>query len=472
MSAKRNKPKNASALSDFWSEYSKVKTGIVGLALLAIFLLTAALEPLVIPYKGAEQNWALLTFWQDNPRSAPPAWTNLFAAKKASTGLVGKMAKESGSADAETYSYSFDFQDDLPPQDIILHADIEVPESLVTGLKCSLTRPDGIKIDLATENSLVLNSGALRITVNNDCKEAVWERLKEESALYDTLTNYVSTSDPSILPARYCFYKADKDGFMGQVALKGRYTVMLSALPGVVRSAPSMVAVGAVSGILGTDSNKRDLYSGLVVGIKWALFIGIVTSVVTVLIGVFFGVISAYFGGWVDSAMQRVGEFFLLMPVLPFIIVLSALFKPSLVILMVIMIFFFWVGPVKPVRSIAMQIREETYIEASKAIGASPWRIIFKHIVPILLPFSFANMALSVPSVIIYESTISLLGLGDHNIVTWGRILQEAQNSSATLSGQWWWIIPPGIVMVLMGMSFAFIGTAMDKILHPKLRSR
>ena len=88
------------------------------------------------------------------------------------------------------------------------------------------------------------------------------------------------------------------------------------------------------------------------------------------------------------------------------------------------------------------------------------------------MTYSFASMALYVPSAIVSEASLSLLGLGDTTIVTWGQILHDALSGGAVLSGQWWWIIPPGLAMALMGMTFAFIGFAMDKILNPKLRTR
>jgi len=170
--------------------------------------------------------------------------------------------------------------------------------------------------------------------------------------------------------------------------------------------------------------------------------------------------------------MSFIFEVFVSMPMLPILIVLSATFKPSIWIIIGAMIVFYWVGPVKTVRSMALQIKEETYIEAAKALGAGKWRIIFKHMAPILLPYSFANMALSVPGAIVAESSLSLLGLGDPSIISWGQILHDAQLSGATLNGLWWWIVPPGLFIAVMGMTFAFLGFAMDKILHPKLRTR
>ena len=170
--------------------------------------------------------------------------------------------------------------------------------------------------------------------------------------------------------------------------------------------------------------------------------------------------------------MQRVFEIFVSIPLLPLLIVMSAIFKPSIWTLVGMMSAFFWVGPVKTVRSMGLQIKEETYIEASKAFGASSLRIIFKHMIPLLIPYAFASMALYVPGAIVYESTISLLGLGDSTIVTWGQILHDALSGGAVLNGQWWWVIPPGLAIALMGMTFAFLGFAMDTILHPKLRTR
>ena len=136
------------------------------------------------------------------------------------------------------------------------------------------------------------------------------------------------------------------------------------------------------------------------------------------------------------------------------------------------MCLFFWAGPVRTVRSIGLQIKEETYIEASKALGAKNKRLIFKHMIPLLIPYSFASMALAVPGAIVYESTISVIGLGDSSIVTWGQILNSAYNSGAMIQGLWWWIVPPGLMIALVGMTFAFVGFAMDKILLPKLKTR
>jgi peptide/nickel transport system permease protein len=187
---------------------------------------------------------------------------------------------------------------------------------------------------------------------------------------------------------------------------------------------------------------------------------------------VVYGVVSAYLGGWVHALMMRVFELFVNIPLLPVLIVLSAVFKPSIWTMVAMMSLFFWTGPVKTVTSMALQIKEETFIEASRALGASRRRMIFRHMLPLLLPYAFASMALSVPGAIVYESTISLIGLGDAGIVTWGRILHDALRGGAVLNGLWWWVLPPGLAIALLGLTFALIGFAMDRILHPRLRTR
>ena len=127
-------------------------------------------------------------------------------------------------------------------------------------------------------------------------------------------------------------------------------------------------------------------------------------------------------------------------------------------------------GIARIARSMSLQIKEQTYIEAAKALGAGNSRIIFKHVLPQLLPYAFAVMALSVPGAVIAEASLSFLGIGDPTAVTWGQILNAAQEQAATTKGYWWWVLPPGLAIAIVGLTFVLIGTALDKILNPRLR--
>jgi peptide/nickel transport system permease protein len=458
---------------DFWAEFKREGSGLVGLALLVIFVLITLFEAPLLPFKEANNRWRDITYWQDNPTNAAPVWTNLFAPKKAARTLnLNKGLKETitdteGNSFVQE-SFTYRFTADKAPLDIIIHSTIKgsVPFTVL------VERPDGTDIQLFQKYIESDVPTEVRFSLNNDSKNSLFAFLK----LHETSENLSRVSSGSIRSTDILFNKAREGMADSFEALKGEYRFIVKAQvvnqEQFVMQDTRLVVTGSVSGILGTDNMKRDIFSGLIAGLKWALFIGLFTSAVSVLIGVFYGIISAYYGGIVDTIMQFIYQIFVSIPLLPVLIVVSAVFKPSIWFLIGVMVIFFWPGSVMTVRSMAFQIKEETYIEAARALGAGHRRIIFNHMAPLLIPYSFASMALSVPSAIVYESSVSLLGLGDASIVTWGQILHDAMMGNAILNGLWWWVIPPGLAIAIMGMTFAFLGFAMDRILHPKLRTR
>ena len=462
-------PQKQNLIKDFFNEFKKDKTGMIGLSILIIAILISLLEPLILTYKEAPKRWRDINYWQDNPVSAPPVWLNFFQKEKASiTSHIEEISFETNYIDGRlNYKilFEYDYNYDKSPVDLIFHLNIRGN----TGLIWKVVRPDGESIILY--DGLYNSTGNLRISAFNDSKNRILRFYRESvPAIFSRQTESLITNPIEIL-----FNTKRDDMAKDFLALKGIYqfeiTGEFSETSGEIEN-PYMVLVGSMSGLMGTDNMKRDIFSGLISGLKWALFIGIATSFIAVIIGVMYGIISAYFGGFVDGFMQFIYQIFIGIPVLPVMIVMSAIFKPSIWTMIAMMILFSWTGSVMTVRSMAMQLKEETYIEAARTIGAGHLRIIFNHLTPLLLPFSFASMALAVPSAIVYESSLSLLGFGDATIVTWGQILHDAMKGSAVLSGLWWWIIPPGILIAILGMSFAFLGFALDKILHPKLRNR
>ena len=456
-------------IKDFLNEFKKDKTGVIGLSILIIAILISLFEPLILTYKEAPKRWRDINYWQDNPVSAPPVWINFFQKEKASiTSHIDAISFETNYIDGRlNYKilFEYDYNFDKSPVDLIFHLNIRGN----TGIVWKVVRPDNENVILY--DGLYNSTGNLRISAFNDSKNRILRFYRESVPVI-----FARQSESLITnPIEILFNTKKDDMAKNFLALKGIYkfeiTGEFSESNGEIEN-PYMVLVGSMSGLMGTDNMKRDIFSGLISGLKWALFIGIATSFIAVIIGVMYGIISAYFGGFVDGFMQFIYQIFIGIPVLPVMIVMSAIFKPSIWTMIAMMILFSWTGSVMTVRSMAMQLKEETYIEAARTIGAGHFRIIFNHLTPLLLPFSFASMALAVPSAIVYESSLSLLGFGDATIVTWGQILHDAMKGSAVLSGLWWWIIPPGILIAILGMSFAFLGFALDKILHPKLRNR
>lgn len=452
------------ALKELWSEFRLVKSGLVGLVFLVAFVLTVVLEPIVSPEYKANTEWRNITFWEDNPRSVPPVWVDLFTTENHARSLTLNPVQTEKGVSGEKMAFEYEYDYHYPPQDIFIHFD----STGTTEFSFSVERPDGIVIPLFNNAQTSDKSKHIRLSADKDGKLKAYNFLKRaDREARNVSRDLINTFD-------IVFSEKNKEMYSDPAPLQGTYKFIVetSLESGSSIENVYMNVAGSVYGFMGTDSSKRDIWSGLIGGVKWALLIGLLTAIFAVSIGVILGVMAAFYGGWKDAAIMRVFEVVQSIPLLPVLIVISAVFKPSIYFLITLMGLFFWVGPVKTVRSMGLQIKEEVYIEASKALGASNFRIIFKHMIPLLIPYAFATMALYVPGAIVYESVISLLGLGDPSIVTWGQLLRDANANGAVISGQWWWIVPPGIGIALMGMTFAFVGFAMDKILHPKLRTR
>lgn len=458
-------------MRDLFASLGREPAGIAGFLMLVLFLAGAVFEGHLITFPQTDSRWHDITYWDEQPANAPPAWTNAFARQKSAVSLLLSPSQSrqetSDSARLVTCVFTYNYGFDLPPRDLVVRfaGSGDIPVAL------TLTRPDGQEITLDQEQVSAGSGTDIRISVDKSAGQAALGFLQG----YESAETMTGADVDRIRPTTVLFSQARQGMLAAPRPLKGGYQVTLLAVlttEGAQVSNPMLLVTGRVSGLLGTDNSKRDLWSGVIAGIKWALLIGLLTAFVSVAIGVVWGITAAYFGGPVNWLMQRVFEIFSNQPVLPLLIVISAVFKPSIWFLIVIMSAFFWTGPVKTVYAMALSIREETYIEASRALGAGSARLIFRHMVPLLIPYAFASMALSVPGAVVYESTVSLLGLGDATIVTWGQILHDAFTGGAVLGGLWWWVAPPGLMIALMGMTFSFIGFAMDRILHPKLRTR
>jgi peptide/nickel transport system permease protein len=200
------------------------------------------------------------------------------------------------------------------------------------------------------------------------------------------------------------------------------------------------------------------------------LFIGIAVAVGSVVIGLIYGVFAGYKGKKTDETLMRFNDVIYALPALPLLIILAVTIGNSVFLIVGFLMIFGWVGVAKVSRSMAIQIKTLQYVEAAKIMGQKDIKIIFKHILPQLLPYTFASIAISVPAAITTEAGLSFLGLGDPTFPTWGQILHDANSFGAAARGLWWWILPPGIMIAITGLAFVFIGNAMDTIANPRLK--
>lgn len=227
---------------------------------------------------------------------------------------------------------------------------------------------------------------------------------------------------------------------------------------------------GTAYGLLGTDHMGRDIFAQFVYGARISLYVGLLSAILSVLIGLVVGVISGYTGGLLDETLMRFTDMLLVLPTIPLLIVLIAVLGTSLGNLIFIIGALGWMGFARTVRSQVLSLKERPFVEAAKAVGSGRLHIITTHILPNVMSLVYVTLAMSVPSAIISEAALSWLGLFDPSVISWGRMLHEAQINEGI--ERLWWIIPPGISIALVSLSFILLGYALDEILNPRLRRR
>ncbi len=470
----------ARGLRNFWDEYRRYKSGLVGLVLLCVIIFMAAGAPLLASAEACE-NWDRAQYWEENPKGVPPEWIDWFSSEKLPRQEVLYPTVETGGPiwvpERATYAYAvftYDFHYDAPPEDIKLEIEAEVAwrpgrPGKPAALTLLVYRPDGTTILLLSGKHY-----GTRKWISFSADDNIKSSLMSFGSKYETQENLEAIGALGLVEVMHALFSKTEPGILvGKSSmLKGIYRFVLYmefySEEDRFESARLLIC-GKVFGLLGTDANGKDLWVGLIWGSRLALVIGLVTAVVSTLVGVIYGVVSAYAGGAVDEFMQRVVELVSSIPLLPILIILSYYMEPTVWNIALIMAAFYWVGPVKTVRSMALQIKEEPYVEAAKAIGVGRWRLISRYIAAQIMPYTFAVMALSVPGAILTEAAVSFLlgGLAVREL-TWGKILHEAQPH--VLSGMWWWILPPGFMICVTGLAFVLIGNALDKILNPMLK--
>ena len=220
---------------------------------------------------------------------------------------------------------------------------------------------------------------------------------------------------------------------------------------------------------LGTTEQGSDVLSQLLVGARVSIVVGFAAAIISAVIGAAVGLASGYFGGWTDRILDGIDNWFLVIPTLPLMIVLSALLSPSLGVLILVIGITSWAGTGRIVRSHVLTLRERPFVERAQALGASHWYILKTHIFPNALPLIFANTVLIIAVAILSESALAFLGLGDPTNISWGTMLQNAFSSGAPSAEAWWYVIPPGLCITMLVLSVAMIGYQFEEYVNPRL---
>lgn len=445
---------------EVWREFASNKMAVAGFAILSVLISMSVIAFATIPAETFRQ-WNDPSSWLEFPKSAQPSWVNLFLSEKIPEHSIlapHEYMKKSGNASVITDVFVSDYEYDSFPSDFIYHYSARYQGSPL--LQLSVVRPDGL--------SAVLYSSSLPLYQTREVFDGL-AFSADDAVKTNILSSMKFGFDYGFLPSQDLVFSE-----LGQErVLKGTYVFKVTVYDpsgNLSLDKSQFVLGGKVYGLLGTDELRRDLAVGVLWGTPLALFIGVTVSLGSVVIGLVYGVYAGFKGRATDEVMMRFNDIIYAMPALPLLIILAVTIGNSIFLIVGFLVIFGWVGIAKVSRSMAMQIKTLQYIEASKLMGQKDFRIILKHVLPQLLPYAFASIAISVPAAITTEAGLSFLGLGDTSFPTWGQILHDASSYGAAERGMWWWILPPGIMIAITGLAFVFIGNAMDAVANPKLR--
>jgi peptide/nickel transport system permease protein len=231
--------------------------------------------------------------------------------------------------------------------------------------------------------------------------------------------------------------------------------------------------------LLGTTKLGYDVFAQLATGTRESLYVGLVGGLVAMFLAIVFGIIAGYFGSWLDDVLMLATNIMLVIPGLPLVMVIAAYvqnteglgdFARSATLVALILGITGWAGSAVVLRAQARSLRTREYVYASRVAGEKGLRIIFVEILPNLVPLIAAQLIFGVMAAVLGEAGLSYLGLGPTNSITLGTMLNDAQTGQAVGSHAWWWFVPPGMMIALLGTGLALVNFAIDEIVNPKLR--
>ena len=433
----------------------KYPSAIIGLGIIFVLLVVATYALATIPYREAIRLWrGGEDVWYNLPKNARPVWASWVSREKLSETIIVSSEDEAVTKTTEilsedmtdiSFSLVFDYPYDTFPQEMTVFFDTEYATKLPY-VSITWITPDGRETRIGD------------FSVEGD--QAY--RLSQDQKLQRRLS--------SDFPHKALF--ADPNSEEPE-PLKGIYEMQISTLvfdEGDEIDA-ELVVYGEVHGLAGTDHRRRDLRVALLWGTPIALAFGLLAAVGTTITTMFFAALGSWYGGWLDEVIQRITEVNLILPLLPILIMVGTFYSRSIWLMLgVIILLSIFGGAIKGYRAVFLQEKQAPYIEAARAYGASNVRIIIQYLIPRIVPLLVPQLVVLVPTFVFYEASLSVLGLGDPVLPTWGKIINDAYNNGALFEGQYYWFLEPSILLMLTGLAFAMLGYSLDRIFNPRLR--
>jgi peptide/nickel transport system permease protein len=446
-----------SALREAFKEITRYPSAMMGLLIIAALVALSIYTVIAIPYGRAVNLWrGGEDIWIDNPRNARPVWVNVFVKERlpktmvvsTQDAAVKKLRPLPGKQRAVEISLAFDFPYDGFPSELNLFLKANFKERRPYISIFWLT-PDGRRISLGDRS--VRASERYSISLDRSLAQKLGRR-PPEMALY-----------------------ARPDMIAGEaVPLKGRYQLQIEGLLFEADSdlEAKLVVYGQVYGLAGTDHRRRDLMIALLWGTPVALAFGFLAAVGSTITTLLIAAIGVWFGRWIDAVIQRITEVNAILPVLPILIMIGIFYSRSLWVMLgaIILLSIFSLG-IKTYRSILLQVKESPYIEAARTYGTGNFRIIFRYMIPRIIPVLIPQFVTLIPSFVFLEAGLAVLGLGDPVLPTWGKVVNDAYANGALYKGYYYWVLAPSVLLMLTGAGFALVGFALDRVFNPRLRT-
>jgi peptide/nickel transport system permease protein len=428
-------------------------SAVLGMIILLIMAGSILYTVNAIPFSEAVLHWRGTSDVLDYPRNARPAWFNYFSRTKlpetiildSRDGSISKTMQQTSNFDEVIMSYTFEYTYDKFPQNLMLSFFPQYEERAPHVELLWLT-PDGREIRL---NEFSPRSGESYI-------------FRDDNRLTRRLGGAA--------PEQGLFTAEDDEASM---PLKGNYTLQINTLffeDGSDLDA-RFVLTGELFGLAGTDHRRRDLSVALLWGTPTVLVFGILGAVFTVIGTMFIAAFGVWFGGITDWVIQRITEINLAIPVFPILALIAYFYTLSIwYILALAVLLSIFSSSIKTYRAIFLQVKTSPYIEAALAYGAGNLRMVFVYLIPRIMPVLIPQMVTLVPVYVFLEAALAFIGQSDPVLPTWGKIIHDAHVNSALLQGNYYWILTPAFLLLLVGFAFSMIGHGLERILNPRLR--
>ena len=444
-------------MSAWWEglrELQRYASALAGLAIIVLLLGLSLYAIIAIPYNEASRLWrGGEGIWDENPRTAWPTWINLWSSTRLPDTIVVDSRRRATRTTEDlgegvrkvNASMAFDFPYEDFPSEVTLFLAAKFQERQ-PHVMLRWRQPDGQEIPLEDRSPGATERYA--ISLDEELKEALGNRAPEEGL-------FASASGESlrVLPGHYVLlveaYLFEPDS---ELDLK-------------------LVVYGKVHGVAGTDDQRRDLLIALLWGTPIALTFGLLAAVGSTLLALSIAAIGSWYGGRLDATIQRLVEINSMLPHLAILIMVGVFYSRSIWVMLgtILLLSIFSLG-IKTYRSIFLSLKQSPYIEAARVYGASNMRVIFRYMVPRVIPMLIPAFVTGIPNFVFLEASLSILGLGDPILPTWGKLLHEALNGGALYKGYYYWMVQPALLLMLTGLSFAMLGFTLDRVFNPRLR--